>query len=128
MPPTKDMFPELLALAIAVDVGAAERTWHGHHPAPPPEEDDDDDDDDDAKPGPGGGSIDPDDDEGVDDDDDDDDDDTLWTAKDATLWSQTAETLMKVGRCRRKASALGVQDECKVRFRPLVREPVKVAA
>src|SRR5437016_12831917 len=123
------MFPELLALAIAVDVGAAARTWHGHHPAPPPEEDDDDDDDDDAKPGPGGGSIDPDDDEGVDDDDDDDDDDdTLWTAKDATLWSQTAETLMTVGRCRRKASALGVQDGCKMRFRPLVREPVKVAA
>ena len=120
------MFSQLLALAISVDAGVAERTRRGHHPAPPPEEDDDDDDDD-IKPG-SGGNIDPDDDEGVDDDDDDDDDDTLWTAKDATLWSQTAETLMKVGRCRRKASALGVQDECKVRFRPLVREPVKVAA
>jgi hypothetical protein len=121
------MFPELLVLAIAVDAGAAERTRRGHHPAPPPEEDDDDDDDD-AKPGPGGGSIDPDDDEGVDEDDDDDDDDTLWTGKDVTLSSQTAEALMKVGRCRRKTFALGVQDGCKMRFRPLVREPVKVPA
>ena len=121
------MFPELPALAISVDAGVVERTWRGHHPAPPPEEDDDDDDDD-VKPSPGGGNIDPDDDEGVEDDDDDDDDDTLWTGKDATLSSQTAEALIKVGRCRRKDSALGVQGRCNMRFRPLVRQPVKVAA
>jgi hypothetical protein len=120
------MFPELLALAIPVDAGVAERTWRGHHPAPPPEEDDDDDDDD-VKPGPGGGNIDPDDDEGVE-DDDDDDDDTLWTGRDATLSSQTAEASIEVGRCRRKDSALGVQGRCKMRFRPLVRQPVEVAA